>query len=710
MNTNSKNMNILAMSAVDQNTLLELVNEYDVFFKNKEYVNLADVCYTANTGRGHYNYRLAFVFENRFDLIEKIKMIKESDLESKTDVGIYYGYTEKLKGRKLDNIDNGGIHNIIKTSTSCGEAVNKMAELYIKGETLNWDELYEDEKRWRVSVPVYPFAKIKCWAFNEEEFGQQYESENILNENVHQESYNGMNNCTKQLERELSLPNFKLNYLYNKKDVFKKEEIEIEFSKSFCGRLIVASKENFQELYILLLAGIEFLLYKYSGKEDIIVFIPSNFEGERRLINPIVPIRTKFENCRTFSDFLTVTRENYIKANENKQGSEKNIGDFPGVEYQNSRPVLNTIVTLNELHKSGQIEDVMFNTAFHFFYESNTLKVNIEYNGVFIEKTFIKGIVKHLENFFEVILSCYDIDLKAIDIINSKEKLQLKNGAGISELKIQDVYDLSNVQVSQFIKKPYSDMDSSDIKLYLANNNGFCPVGVAGEIYISSISIDKIADKDFDGITDDSLVKGITLYKTGHLGMWTEDGNMSYIGPQSQQVDVKGHCFNLRRIEVILKKYTGIKDVAVIDIEKEFCVYLVCGDRLEEKEVKLFLEKYIPEYMMPKYFMFVEKIVRTLDGEVDTGFLPDPLAIIHENSGKILPKSKIEKRLAEAWQRVLGIREFDVDDHFFELGGNSMKAVQIAAYLKKYNYIMEYKDLIKYPTIEKLSKHISVAG
>jgi aryl carrier-like protein len=113
---------------------------------------------------------------------------------------------------------------------------------------------------------------------------------------------------------------------------------------------------------------------------------------------------------------------------------------------------------------------------------------------------------------------------------------------------------------------------------------------------------------------------------------------------------------------------------------------------------------------MPKYFMFVEKIVRTLDGEVDTGFLPDPLAIIHENSGKILPKSKIEKRLAEAWQRVLGIREFDVNDHFFELGGNSMKAVQIAAYLKKYNYIMEYKDLIKYPTIEKLSKHISVAG
>uniref|UniRef100_UPI003217C419 condensation domain-containing protein n=1 Tax=Clostridium sp. TaxID=1506 RepID=UPI003217C419 len=180
------------------------------------------------------------------------------------------------------------------------------------------------------------------------------------------------------------------------------------------------------------------------------------------------------------------------------------------------------------------------------------------------------------------------------------------------------------------------------------------------------------------------------------------------------QVKIRGFRIELGEIESKLLQHEIIKEVAVLvkenkDSEKYICVYVVSKKDLEELNLKSYLKETLPEYMIPAYFVKLEKMPLTANGKLDRKALPEP------NLDTILikyeaPRNKIEEKLAKIWSEILDIEKIGINDNFFELGGHSLKATVLMSKIhKELNREIPLKELFKSPTIKELGKFIIVA-
>ncbi|UCH97365.1 MAG: hypothetical protein JSV88_11080, partial [Candidatus Aminicenantes bacterium] len=128
--------------------------------------------------------------------------------------------------------------------------------------------------------------------------------------------------------------------------------------------------------------------------------------------------------------------------------------------------------------------------------------------------------------------------------------------------------------------------------------------------------------------------------------------------------------------------------------------------QINEAELREFLSKDLPDYMVPAYFIQLEKIPLTSTGKIDRNALPGP-AVSTEDQKYIPPGNEIEEKLMEIWQEVLGIEKIGTTDNFFQLGGDSIKAIQLSARLKKYRLDLKINDLFLHPTIKESAKYVT---
>ncbi len=176
---------ILTISARNKNTLQELVKRYDEFLEQNPEADLGNICYTANTGRGHYNYRLALIVANLEDLKQKITRLKAAEPGEIREPGIFYGEYKIVPDHKTDLAENEITENErrrlnttasqklkeyiltesdMRFSAEYPEFAAGLCRLYIRGADIAWDELYQDQGFRKISLPVYPLERIKCWA------------------------------------------------------------------------------------------------------------------------------------------------------------------------------------------------------------------------------------------------------------------------------------------------------------------------------------------------------------------------------------------------------------------------------------------------------------------------------------------------------------------------------------------------------------------
>ncbi len=250
----------------------------------------------------------------------------------------------------------------------------------------------------------------------------------------------------------------------------------------------------------------------------------------------------------------------------------------------------------------------------------------------------------------------------------------------------------------------------------LDNNNGLQPIGVPGELCISGVGLAR-GYLNREELTAEKFVynpyeKNQKMYKTGDLVRWLEDGDIEFLGRIDHQVKVRGFRIELGEIESQLLKYEGIREVIVIAKEDKsgsnyLCGY-ICGDReYSISELREHLSKDLPEYMIPAYFIQLDKLPLTPNGKVDRKALPEPDGSITTGAEYVAPESEIEEILAVIWSEVLGIEKIGVNDNFFELGGHSLKAMNVTSKIKKEIGIdIPLKELFTIPTIKQLSKYI----
>lgn len=169
-----RNHQILTLSAVSHKTLIHLVKNYNEFILNEK-PNISNLCFTANTGRGHYDYRLAIIFKDQEDIRHKLSNIMINGTDSCLE-DVFYGRCGRA-GNIIHNDDNISRRTTLELAEEATEIITlmhnqltegynnllpKLCELYVSGAEIAWDMLYSQENQ-RICVPVYPFASNRCW-------------------------------------------------------------------------------------------------------------------------------------------------------------------------------------------------------------------------------------------------------------------------------------------------------------------------------------------------------------------------------------------------------------------------------------------------------------------------------------------------------------------------------------------------------------------
>ncbi|MHB8063935.1 MAG: condensation domain-containing protein [Ruminiclostridium sp.] len=207
---------------------------------------------------------------------------------------------------------------------------------------------------------------------------------------------------------------------------------------------------------------------------------------------------------------------------------------------------------------------------------------------------------------------------------------------------------------------------------------------------------------------------GRRIYKTGDLASWMPDGTIKFHGRIDNQVKIRGFRIELSEIENKLLQHEAIREAAVITIEndindKYICAYLTSDKDINELNLSTYLKRDLPSYMIPSYYIQMDKIPVTPNGKIDRRKLPE-LHYETENSNYEEPRNETEKVMVEIWKEVLGLEKVGINDNFFETGGHSLKAIiLISKIAKEFSKEVTINDLFRMPTISEITEFVKNA-
>lgn len=215
---------------------------------------------------------------------------------------------------------------------------------------------------------------------------------------------------------------------------------------------------------------------------------------------------------------------------------------------------------------------------------------------------------------------------------------------------------------------------------------------------------------------DHPLQPGVRLYRTGDLGRLLPDGNIEYLGRIDDQIKIRGYRIELGEVEQVIRRHRPVRDVVVLAKTDETGMKFLVAflELIEEQavgELRTFLQTELPDFMIPAYFVVMDRFPVTATGKTDRKAL-DQLPYAPKSSAPELlkPRNSTEERLLTIWQKVLG-KEIGTNSNFFESGGQSLKAVQmIFQVYRDFNIKLSIKDIFDAPTIIKLAGSLSRSG
>ncbi|MGR7943672.1 amino acid adenylation domain-containing protein [Paenibacillus sp. M.A.Huq-81] len=253
--------------------------------------------------------------------------------------------------------------------------------------------------------------------------------------------------------------------------------------------------------------------------------------------------------------------------------------------------------------------------------------------------------------------------------------------------------------------------------------NRMQPIGVPGELCISGDGLAR-GYLNRPELTAEKFIRNPfkpegRMYRTGDLAKWRPDGNIEYLGRIDHQVKIRGYRIELGEIEARLVEHKDVQEAIIVAIEQhaepKLCAYYVEPDidgkeALSAKELQHYLASKLPSYMIPSYFVRLEQMPLTLNGKVDRKALPKPEITKKSNSHVVVPRNEVEEQIAGIWSDLLGVipGELDIDDNFFEIGGNSLLLIKMQTSINKhYSGVIKVSDLFKYPSISALSAFLT---
>jgi amino acid adenylation domain-containing protein len=336
---------------------------------------------------------------------------------------------------------------------------------------------------------------------------------------------------------------------------------------------------------------------------------------------------------------------------------------------------------------------------------------------------------------------------------------ELVNMYGITEITVHATYRAMNTAEAArqplrcSIGRPLGDM-----RIYILDESlQPVPVGVTGELFVSGPGLVR-GYHHRPGLTAERFIPnpysaeaGARLYRSGDLGRHLPNGEIEYLGRRDHQVQLHGFRVELGEIEAALSAHLAVRQAVVVarkpkaprfpsavgtgsdhhpldDLsmrtsgyrrylkhpaptgESELVAYLVCepGITVKTEELRQFLLERLPDYMSPARFMFVEELPTTSSGKLNRAALPEPESARPELESMYAgPQTRAERDLAAIWRRVLDLDRVGIDDNFFALGGDSIRAIQLVAAAEAAGARLTVQDLFRHQTVRQLAAQVS---
>lgn len=329
-----------------------------------------------------------------------------------------------------------------------------------------------------------------------------------------------------------------------------------------------------------------------------------------------------------------------------------------------------------------------------------------------------------------ILLGGEAIQLKDVEKAHSLcNDIQIMNHYGPTETTIGSIARIIDFsRFEEYKKNPTIGKPIYNTKAFILGKNfDLLPLGVPGELCISGKGLAS-GYLNKPGLTMErflikvpqlsiALTDEISLYRTGDLARWMPDGNIEFLGRMDKQVKVRGYRVELGDVENSLLSREGIKEVfAVVKKDEghgtsQICAYFAADREISISDLREYLSARLPDYMIPAYFVQLDRLPLTLNGKLDEKSLPAPG--LKKGNEFAPPCSEMEKRVAAIMSDVLNTNyeNIGLDSNFFELGGHSLKAVNLVTKIQRQlNVKMKLIDIFTNPTPRVLSRIAAAAA
>ena len=245
------------------------------------------------------------------------------------------------------------------------------------------------------------------------------------------------------------------------------------------------------------------------------------------------------------------------------------------------------------------------------------------------------------------------------------------------------------------------------------------PEGVRGDLYIGSegvargylrrpaLTAERFLPNPFDSSGSNRI------YQTGDIARYLPDGTIEFLGRRDHQVKIRGYRIELGEIEAVLATHSAVREVAVIARAEEsgakhLVAYIVPreGASFSALEMRSYLAKTMPDYMVPSICVLLEALPLTPNGKINRLALPLPAGAMPTSlaSAHVAPRDAVEQAIAKLWQEVLKVETLGVYDDFFTLGGHSLRAAKVIALVKRdFGVSLTLREFFASPTIAQLA-------
>jgi amino acid adenylation domain-containing protein/non-ribosomal peptide synthase protein (TIGR01720 family) len=250
-------------------------------------------------------------------------------------------------------------------------------------------------------------------------------------------------------------------------------------------------------------------------------------------------------------------------------------------------------------------------------------------------------------------------------------------------------------------------------RVYVLDSNlAPVPIGIPGEIVVAGDGVARgylnrpeLSARRF---IPDPFVADARAYRTGDRGAWRSDGTVAFLGRFDDQVKVRGFRVEPAEIEAELRAAEGVLGAIVVArgtsaATQELIAYVTgpAGSAVERLRERL--RSQLPAFMIPAHIVALDRIPLTANGKIDKAALPSPERDADRVPAAEQPSTEAERALADVWGEVLGRNDVGVGDNYFDLGGDSIRAIQIVSRLRRLGWAVRVRDFFQHPTISALA-------